>query len=112
MLCQDSERRVTLHKYPISEFEAEATSKGGWGGWMLRIGPNRFTAHGLSLSIDDDVKRASGRILLKETVPLPASLLLPDVMGWFAWIPMMECRHGVVNLDAKPRYYLGRHLQG
>ena len=34
---------------------------------------------------------------------MPASLLLPDVMGWFAWIPMMECRHGVVNLDASPR---------
>ena len=56
MFCQDSARRVTLHKYPISEFKAEATSEGGWGGWVLRIGPNRFTAHGLSLSIDDDAK--------------------------------------------------------
>jgi len=100
--CPDSDRRVTLHKYPISEFEAEATSKGGWGGWLLRIGPNKFSAHGLSLSIDNGEKSVSGRILLKDTVTWPATLLLPDIMGWFAWIPMMECRHGVVNLDAVP----------
>ena len=83
--CPDPEGRVTLHKYPISEFEAEATSKGGWGGWMLRIGPNKFTAHGLSLAIDEDAKSVSGRIMLQKTVTWPATLLLPDIMGWFAW---------------------------
>ena len=48
-------------------------------------------------------KKASGKVVLKNTVTWPATLLLPDIMGWFAWIPMMECRHGVVNLDAVPR---------
>ena len=28
-------------------------------------------------------------------------MLLPDVMGWFAWLPGMECRHGVVALAGK-----------
>ena len=53
-------------------------------------------------SLPPPKKSASGSIALRDTVPWPATLLMPDIMGWFAWIPMMECRHGVVNLDAVP----------
>lgn len=23
----------------------------------------------------------------------------PGIMGWYAWVPTMECYHGVVSLD-------------
>ena len=27
------------------------------------------------------------------------SVLSPGVMGWFAWVPGMECYHGIVSMD-------------
>jgi hypothetical protein len=29
----------------------------------------------------------------------PVTLISPGIMGWYAWMPFMECYHGVVSLD-------------
>lgn len=29
----------------------------------------------------------------------PVTLRAPGIMGWYAWMPFMECYYGVVSLD-------------
>ena len=77
------------HRYDIGEFGADDDR------FNVRVGPNRFTAHGVVL----DLPSLRGEI--RYTTPLdpwPVSWRSPGVMGWYAWVPKMECKHGVVSL--------------
>ena len=76
--------------YPVEEFQAVD------GVLDVRVGPNHFTRHDFTLDIPG-VARGSVRHI--EPTPWPVSLLRPGIMGPFAWIPRMECYHGIVSLD-------------
>ena len=65
----------------------------------MQIGPNRFTADGLSVQIDTPELAMSGELHFGPVRPWPISLASPGIMGWYAWMPFMECYHGVVSLD-------------
>lgn len=41
----------------------------------------------------------NGRIRFKDTYPWPVKLLSPGVMGWYAFVPGMECYHGILSMD-------------
>lgn len=67
-------------------------------GFDVSVGPNRFTSRGVLL----DVPAAGlhGEVRFTDPlVPWPVTLRSPGVMGWYAWVPFMECYHGVVSLD-------------
>jgi len=43
----------------------------------------------------------------------PSSLLSPGTMGWYSFVPGMECRHGIIVMDAPVRGSLnGKDLGG
>ena len=46
----------------------------------------------------------TGSIKVRGGAAWPASLTMPDVMGWTAWVPLApECRHGVVSVGGEAR---------
>ena len=40
-----------------------------------------------------------GRLVFEGITPWPVSITSPGIMGWYAWVPKMECYHGVLSLD-------------
>lgn len=92
-------QRVQLHRYSLQDVAASHNEQG----WSLQIGPNTFSKHSLLLAMNRSGQMIHGRVDMLNTSPWPATLLLPDVMGWFAWLPGMECRHGVVSLHSSTR---------
>eukprot|EP00035_Acanthoeca_spectabilis_P030528 m.9755 g.9755 ORF g.9755 m.9755 type:complete len:431 (-) comp4219_c0_seq1:1518-2810(-) len=92
--------RVKLFKYPI---DALTYTKGLGAQWSVRIGESTFGPDSVSVKLvepDNGTVHLEGDLALAQSQSWPASVLMPDVMGWFAWVPGMECRHGVVSLDA------------
>lgn len=85
--------QATYQPYSVSDFWASDTTLD------LRVGPNRFTETALHLSIDAPELTLAGDLSFQDTVPWPVSLISPGIMGWYAWVPLMECYHGVVSLD-------------
>jgi hypothetical protein len=85
--------RVTYHRFPPEEFWAAE------GRLDLHIGPNRFTTEHLLLDIDSPQLALSGELRFNAPVPWPVTLSSPGIMGWYAWVPGMECYHGVLSLD-------------
>ncbi len=85
--------QVTYHRYPPEEFWAAE------GALDLRIGPNRFRADSLSLDIEAPELTLRGAVRFHSLAPWPVNLVSPGIMGWYAWVPGMECYHGVVSLD-------------
>jgi hypothetical protein len=84
---------VQYHRYPIEDFEAEKEL------FRIQIGPNIFTSDRISLDIDDDLGKVHGSLKFKNMNPWPVKAFSPGAMGWFAWVPFMECYHGVVSMD-------------
>lgn len=83
----------TYHSYPVEEFWASRDD------FEVRIGDSRFTLDQVSLAIRDDLSTITGKVAFRGGTPWPVSLLSPGIMGWYAWVPRMECYHGVLSFD-------------
>jgi hypothetical protein len=60
---------------------------------------NSFTAGGIRLDISQPELSLYGELHFGQITPWPVSFFSPGIMGWYAWVPGMECYHGVVSLD-------------
>lgn len=84
---------AVYHRYPVDAFYAAVNA------FDVRVGPNRFCADYIKLDIDGNGQRLCGEIRFAGLTPWPVTLTSPGIMGWYGWIPTMECYHGVVSLD-------------
>ena len=80
--------RSWYHRYETADFMASDRS------FDVRVGPNRFASSGVHL----DLPGLSGDIAFTSDFdPWPVSWRRPGIMGPYAWVPRMECYHGVVS---------------
>lgn len=81
------------HRFAPGQFSAE----------MLRldqrIGPNSFSRSGINLNLDIPGCRLHGSLRFGPFTSWPVSWRNPGIMGWYAWVPFMQCYHAVVSLD-------------
>ena len=82
--------RTFYFEYPISDFSAASD--------CYRIGPNQFCDHGLRLDLHQEGIDCVGELAFTRLTPLKPSVYMPSIMGPFAYIPGMECNHGVVSM--------------
>ncbi|MEL7644867.1 MAG: tocopherol cyclase family protein [Anaerolineaceae bacterium] len=78
---------------PLQDFQGDAER------FSVKIGASEFDSQHLKINLDDPECQLSGEIELGPFNPWPVTWLLPGVMGWFAWVPGMECYHGVLSFD-------------
>jgi len=65
----------------------------------VNLANNCFTTRGIRLDISQPDVSLHGELSFGRVSPWPVSLISPGIMGWYAWVPGMECYHGVVSLD-------------
>lgn len=80
-------------EFPISEFHADSRR------FVLKIGNNRFSREGIDLEIERPDLQLAGRLEFINPVTWPRRPWAPGIMGWYSFVPRMECYHGVVSLD-------------
>ncbi len=81
------------HTYPYNQFWSSI------GHFDIRIGPNRFISDRIQLDIRRPEQTLTGDLHFSNLSPWPVTLASPGIMGWYAWVPRMECYHGIVSLD-------------
>lgn len=64
------------------------------------IGPNFFSMDEMRLDLSDGIT-INGALRFSDCTPLRTSPLSPGIMGPLSYLPFMECRHGLLCLDAK-----------
>ena len=79
--------------FPFDQFQAEVPQ------FRLRVGENQFDSSRLLVDIKQAERQLSGEVKFGRLNPWPVTLFSPGVMGWFAWVPRMECYHGVLSFD-------------
>ncbi len=67
--------------------------------FAIAIGDNRFSADSIELAIDENDISVHGTLRYEGLSPFPSSLRSPGIMGWYSYIPSMECKHAVVSAD-------------
>jgi len=85
--------KTAYHTFAFQDFQADS------GQFSFKIGSNKFDDHQISLDINNAEGQISGDIKLGALKPWPVTLLSPGIMGWYAWVPRMECYHGVLSFD-------------
>lgn len=66
--------------------------------FSVQIGKNRFTQSSIALDLTDENLTLSGTFFLGPLQPIKQSLLCPNIMGFFGYLPIMECYHGIVSM--------------
>jgi len=80
--------RSWYHRYAATDFVASDR------GFDVRVGPNHFGTAGVRL----DLPGLRGEVeFLSDFDPWPVTWRRPGIMGPYAWVPLMECYHGVVS---------------
>lgn len=82
-----------LIRFSEADFSASTES------FDTRVGENRFSRTGVDVNLASDGLELQGALTFKDLKPWPVTLASPGIMGWYAWVPKMECYHGVVSLD-------------
>jgi tocopherol cyclase len=80
-------------RYDISSFRYSDK------GFELCVGDSYFSSNRIELNIRDEEMSISGTLNFEGTVPWPVTAFSPGAMGWYAFMPFMECYHGVVSFN-------------
>lgn len=91
-------------QYDLKEFSWDKKSM------YVKVGDSYFTDSGIHLDIMDGDRHISGTIHYKSVVKYPKSLFSPGIMGWYSFVPFMECKHAIVSI-----YHMlhgGIHIDG
>ncbi len=80
-------------EYPLREFWASSED------FEVRIGKSYFSLNKIEIHIHQDGHDVDGELHFKNIQPWPKSLLAPGVMGFFTFIPIMECYHGMLSMN-------------
>jgi hypothetical protein len=82
--------RSWYERYEAKDFHATT------GRFDVTVGPNRFDATGVTLDLPQSGLK--GRVDFATAFdPWPVTVRSPGIMGWYAWVPVMEAYHGVVS---------------
>lgn len=80
-------------QYPLDAFYARES------GLDIRVGPNRFSADGIGLELNDGTTTIMGQFSYGPFNVMRFPPWTPGVMGPYSFVPRMECSHGLVSLD-------------
>lgn len=86
-------------RYPLDAFSTTNDP------FSVTIGESLFSMQGCKIALDDATQDVSQGISLKGEIrysgitPIHTSPFMPNIMGFFAYIPNMECNHGVLSMN-------------
>lgn len=81
----------SYHRYPLDAFSFRRDQ------FEVRIESNRFALDGYSVDLPD----LTCNLEIAHRAGWPSTLLSPGTMGWYSFVPFMECRHGIIIMDAQ-----------
>lgn len=88
-----STTRTGYLRYSVADFDSQDAP------FAVRVGKSLFTERMISIDVADETMQFKGDLVLGKLQPIQTSLIQPNIMGIFAYIPKMECYHGVISMS-------------
>lgn len=93
MFYQGSSGKVDYIPYNVSDFQCDGNS------YKLRLGNSYFSLERIILDFENEHLNVKGEISTSNLNPWPVSLIERGCMGWYGYIPTMECFHGILSMN-------------
>ena len=88
--------QTKYYKFPIEAFSFSKKD------FEIKIGDNYFSKDRVILNLKDSNSFVSGKIEMSNQVEYTSgSCMVSGIMGWYRFVPFMQCYHGVVSLSNK-----------
>lgn len=84
-----TEGKAAYHQYDVAAFEPSEHR------FEVKVGDSLFSGEKIVL----DLPGISGELSFSGNTEWPKMLGAPGIMGWFSYIPFMECFHGIVSMN-------------
>lgn len=104
-VIQSPNTQTYYFKYPVSDFKATDSP------FSIKVGENYFSMESCHIALSDEFQSSpqgisfNGDFQISGLTPIRTSWLMPNIMGFFAYLPFMECNHGVLSMN---HYIKGR----
>jgi tocopherol cyclase len=85
--------KTTYVRFPVQEFVADKKA------FHVSVGMNQFSFSHVHLDLRQNHLTLQGDLQIENITPLNKGFLNPSIMGPFAYLPNMECSHGVLSLS-------------
>lgn len=92
--CTSRYVRYSLHDFKASSRRLD-----------IQLGRNRFTADRIIV----EEEGLHGEVEILDSVPWKSTLLRPGIMGWYSYVPFMQCYHGLVSANHRIRGSFNLH---
>ncbi|MBN2365868.1 MAG: hypothetical protein EH225_07595 [Calditrichaeota bacterium] len=81
------------YSFPLNQFQAARDRLN------IRIGDNYFSEQAMRLNLSEDAPEIQGKIEFGQFRPWPVRIFSPGAMGYYAFIPLLQCYHGIISLN-------------
>ena len=79
------------YRYPVDSFVASSKIL------STRVGNSTFSKDSVVIDLEGEQGNINGEIQYESFSHYPSSIFRPGIMGWYSFVPFMECKHGVVS---------------
>ncbi|MDD2279337.1 MAG: tocopherol cyclase family protein [Bacteroidales bacterium] len=94
------------HRFAIEEFYYSSKRFAVW------VGPNFFSADSFYVELGKGDNPIIGKAIISNRIEYPVKLFSLGIMGWYRFVPFMECFHGVVSLnhDLEGKFFIDNEV--
>jgi tocopherol cyclase len=83
---------IKYFRFHVDEFEVQEEP------FTVRISNNVFSLTHINVELEDADFYFKAKLSYHDLSPIKTSLLMPNIMGPFSYLPKMECNHGVISM--------------
>ena len=87
--------KAAYFRYDVQQFHYSNNK------FKIRVGDSEFSEERINLNLKNGEYHIAGTLGFSGHVKLSKSILAPGIMGWYSYVPTMECNHGVVSVNHK-----------
>lgn len=80
-------------RFPVEAFHYQKEP------FKVQVGKSIFTEKKIFLDLKDEDRLFQGTLEIHPFTPIKRSLFAPSIMGPFAYLPKMQCNHGVISMN-------------
>ena len=93
MIFDGNSGEVHFERFSYDHFVSKTNA------YDTEIGKNHFSKNKINLDIKSGSFSIKGAVNFSGITPWPVTLLEPGCMGWYSYLPIMECYHGILSMN-------------
>jgi hypothetical protein len=98
----DGSQNLKTQYYRFSVEDFKSTDKP----FSLKIGNNTFINEGIEFNLNNGEFLIKGNICFSDFTKIHRNILSPDAMGYFSYLPFMECYHDIISMSHKLKGFI------